>query len=130
MSNEISWMLELDVREGREEALRTLMAEMVDATRANEPDTLAYVWNFTGDGRTCHLYERYADSAAVLTHLGTFGARFASRFFDALQPTRFTVYGSPTAAARDALAGLNPVYMAPAAGFQRDAERLARYAPG
>lgn len=130
MSSEISWMLELDVREGREEALRTLMAEMVDATRTNEPDTLAYVWNFTGDGRTCHLYERYADSAAVLTHLGTFGARFAGRFFDALTPTRFTVYGSPTTAARDALAGLNPAYMEPAAGFQRDAERIARYAPG
>ena len=130
MSSEISWMLELDVREGHEEALRTLMAEMVDATRANEPDTLAYVWNFTADGRTCHLYERYGDSAAVLMHLGTFGARFADRFLGALKPTRLTVYGSPTTAARDALAGLSPAYMEPAAGFQRDADRAARYAPG
>ncbi len=130
MSSEISWMLELDVREGRETALRTLMAEMVDATRANEPDTLAYVWNLTADGGTVHLYERYADSAAVLTHLGTFGQRFADRFFDILKPTRFTVYGVPTASAREAMAGLRPVYMAPAAGFQRDADRAARYAPG
>ena len=73
----------------------------------------------SGDGKRCHIFERYVDSAAVLTHLGTFGERFAGRFLELLKPARFVVYGSPSAAVRDALAGFSPVYMQPLGGFSR-----------
>jgi quinol monooxygenase YgiN len=112
-------MLELDLQKGRESDFRALMAEMVAATQATEPGTLDYEWSLTTDGTRCHIFKRYADSAAVLAHLGTFGQRFAGRFLEALKPVRFVVYGSPSTAVQDALAGFSPVYMQPAGGFSR-----------
>jgi quinol monooxygenase YgiN len=119
MSSHVYWMLELDVHPGREDDFRALMAEMVSATQGNEPGTLNYEWATSADGTICHIYERYADSAAVMTHLATFGEQFAGRFLEVLKPTRFMVYGSPSAEVREALAGFEPVYMEPAAGFGR-----------
>ncbi len=119
MNSHVSWMLELQVQDGRENDFRALMTEMVSATDANEPGALNYEWSTSSDGKQCHLYERYEDSAATMTHLGTFGERFAGRFLEILKPTRFVVYGSPSTEVRGALAGFNPVYMEPAAGFSR-----------
>ena len=119
MSSHVSWMLELDVQEGRERDFRKIMAEMVEATKANEVGTLDYEWSVSADGKRCHVFERYVDSAAVLTHLGTFGERFAERFLEILKPVRIVVYGSPSTAVQEALAGFNPVYMQPVGGFSR-----------
>ena len=119
MSSYVSWMLELDVQEGRESDFRALMAEMVGATKTNEAGTLDYEWSTSADGKRCHIFERYVDSAAVLTHVGTFGERFAGRFLEILKPVRFVVYGSPSTAVQDALAGFEPVYMQPTGGFSR-----------
>ena len=119
MNSEVSWILELQVQDGRENEVRALMAEMASATQANEPGTLAYEWSTSADGKLCHLYEHYVDSAAVMTHLATFGERFAGRFLSVFKPVRFVVYGSPSGAVQEAVAGFGPVYMQPAAGFSR-----------
>ena len=115
----ICWMLEMDVQEGQENNFRTLIAEMVRATRANESGTLDYEWSISPDGKRCHSFERYVDDAAVLTHLGTFGDKFASHFLETFTPVKLVVYGSPSDAVRSALAGFNPVYMQPVEGFSR-----------
>jgi len=119
MDRNVYWMLELQVQPGRESDLKALTAEMVSATQSNEPGTLNYEWSTSADGTQCHLYERYADSAAAMLHLATFGERFAGRFLEALKPVRFVVYGAPTQELKDALAGFSPLYMQPAAGFSR-----------
>ena len=119
MNNNVYWLLELEIQAGRESDFRALMAEMVSATQANEPGTLNYEWSTSADGKLCHVYERYADSAATLIHLGTFGARFASRFLQILKPVRLVVYGSPSAAVKDGLAGFKPIYMQAVGGFRR-----------
>ncbi|MBI3934036.1 MAG: antibiotic biosynthesis monooxygenase [Acidobacteria bacterium] len=119
MAAEVSWMLELNVLPGREEAFRVLMNEMVAATHANETGTLNYEWSTSPDGHVCHIFERYADSAAVLTHLATFGEKFAGRFLDILRPARMVVYGSPSQEVKDALAGFKAHYMQPVGGFSR-----------
>jgi quinol monooxygenase YgiN len=119
MSDVISWVLELNIKEGKFDAFETLMNEMIAATRSDEPGALAYEW-FTSDDKTmCHIYERYADSTAVMAHLGNFGAKFAERFLDALEPTRLMVYGAPSDEARQALSGLNAVFMSQIGGFSR-----------
>lgn len=118
MSGVVSWNLQLSVRDGRLDDVRALMAEMVASTM-NEPGTLGYEWFLSPDGGTCHTCERYADSAAVLAHLGTFGARFADRFLACLQPTSLTVYGEPSTEARTALDGFGAVYLGPLGGFHR-----------
>ena len=119
MNNHVCWMLEMQVREGREDDFRALMAEMASATEANEPGTLDYEWSLSADGRLCHLWERYADSAAALVHGAAFASRYAARFFDVLATTRLTLYGSPSDEVKAALAPFNPVLMQPAAGFSR-----------
>lgn len=119
MKNNVYWMLELEIQAGRENDFRALMAEMVSATQENETGTLNYEWSTSADGKLCHIYERYADSAAVMTHLGTFGESFAGRFLEVLKPVRFVVYGSPSPAVKDALAGFSPSYMQAVGGFSR-----------
>ncbi len=119
MTGSVSWVLELQVQEGRSDELRALMEDMVSNTHSHEPGTLHYEWYMTADGRQCHLYERYADSAAALAHIHTFGAHFAGRFMSLLTPTRCTVYGSPDASVQRALSVLHPTYLGQAAGFHR-----------
>ena len=119
MSSHVYWILELEINPGREDDFRTLMAEMVSATQGNEPGTLNYEWTTSADGRVCHIYERYADSAAVMTHLAAFAERFAGRFMEVLTPSRFVVYGTPSAGVKEALADFDPTYMEPVAGFSR-----------
>jgi quinol monooxygenase YgiN len=119
MSSNVYWMLELEMQPGKEKDFRALMQEMVGATQKNESGALNYEWSTSADGKTCHIFERYADSAAVMTHLGTFGQKFADRFLGLLKPVRFVVYGSPNADVKNALAGFNPVYMQGVGGFSR-----------
>ena len=116
---EISWVFELAINPSRFEDLKTLMADMVEATRQNEVGTLNYEWAISDDQQVCHVYERYRDSAAVMTHLESFGANFAVRFMKVVKPARLVVYGTPSAQVKDGLAGLGPVYMASLGGFRR-----------
>lgn len=117
MSEQVYWVLQLQIHEGKEDAYRALMEEMVAAT-ADEPGALNYEWSIADDGRTVHIFERYADSAATLTHLQNFGA-FAKRFMGAADIKRFTVYGNPNAAAQKALTGAGARILAPWGGFSR-----------
>jgi quinol monooxygenase YgiN len=49
------------------------MNDMVESTKA-EPGALNYEWFISEDGTSCHIYERYADSAAAMVHMGHFPA--------------------------------------------------------
>ena len=119
MATDVSWILEVKVQPGREKDFLDLMNEMVAATHASEPGTLAYEWSTSADGSVCHIFERYADSTAVMTHLATFGEKYASRFLEVLKPVRFVVYGSPNEDVKKALAGFTTVHMTPVGGFSR-----------
>ena len=117
--NHVAWIFELIVNNGHDAAVGTLMTEMVDATRAGEPGTLVYEWYLSEDGRRLHIYERYADAAATLVHLGNFREHYMTRFFTALSPERMVVYGAADAAVRSALAQLTPPVMQQVGGFTR-----------
>ncbi len=119
MGDVVQWVLELNIKDGKFDAFDALMQEMVAATQSDEPGAHIYEWFVSDDRKTCHIYERYADSSAVMTHLGNFGEKFAGRFLDILEPTRLTVYGNPSDEARGALAGLNAVFMGQIGGFSR-----------
>jgi quinol monooxygenase YgiN len=118
MSEHVSWLLELAVKPGQLETFKTLMTEMVESTRA-EPGALVYEWSISDDGSVIHLYERYADSAATLTHLAAFGEKFAQRFLAGVEPTRLVVYGAPSEDVAEGLSAFSPTYMPAFAGFVR-----------
>jgi quinol monooxygenase YgiN len=118
MSDQVSWLLELAVKPGELENFKTLMAEMVESTQG-EAGVVMYEWWISDDGSAIHISERFADSAAVVTHLTAFGEKFAQRFLAAVDPTRLVVYGAPNDEAKEALSAFGPTYMAPLGGFAR-----------
>jgi len=118
MGSYVSWVIELALKPGKLDDFKALMDEMVESTQA-EPGTLGYEWFFSDDGSACHIYERYADSKAMLSHVGGFQEKFAARFLDMADVTRFVVYGSPSDEARKVLDGFGASYMAQLGGFAR-----------
>ena len=116
MSDNVYWILEAKIN--NLDDLTTLMHEMVESTQA-ETGALNYEWHVSEDKTICHIYERYADSAATMVHLGNFGAKFAGRFMAALEVTRFVVYGSPDEQVVNALSPMGVLFMPPFGGFVR-----------
>ncbi|MEM8999497.1 MAG: antibiotic biosynthesis monooxygenase family protein [Bacteroidota bacterium] len=115
--NNVIWTLEGTIKDGQKEVLETLMQEMV-GTVSKEPGTLHYEWTLAADGKSLHVYERYADEAATMAHLGTWST-FAERFMQAVTVTRFVVFSELPQKLKDAVAGLGPIYMKPIGGFAR-----------
>jgi len=116
MTDQVSWLLELAVKPGELDNAKAVLAEMVESAR-EEHGALIYQWSVSTDGSAIHIFERYADSAAVMTHLTTFGEKFAQRFLATVDPTRFVVYGEPNQEAKAALTAFGPAYMTPMGGF-------------
>ena len=119
MTERIFLDLPLSIKDGKLEDFRTLSEDMIGAVQANEPGTLNYEWTLSEDQKTCHTYERFADSAAALAHAGAFGANFAGRFLDCVDPIGFTVHGNPSDELKAALAACGPAYMTDSGGFAR-----------
>ena len=119
MSQNVYWLLKVDVNPGKLDDAQALMLEMIASTKDNEPRTLNYEWSFSADMSSVHIYERYSDSEATMVHLGNFGSSFAERFMQCFAPTGFSVYGEASSDVREALAGFGAEFYAPAAGFVR-----------
>jgi quinol monooxygenase YgiN len=119
MSSNISYVFEVAIKPGQLENFKALMKEMVEATQANEPKTLNYEWFISDDGTTCHTCERYADSAAVMTHMEAVRSSFSERYFAAAEPRRLVVYGNPSEEIKTMFGPLNALFLPPAAGFVR-----------
>ncbi|WP_170769477.1 putative quinol monooxygenase [Ruegeria lacuscaerulensis] len=103
MTNDIYWLLKLDLNAEKQSEFEALMAEMVAATR-NETGAKTYEWHQSDNA--IHIYERYASSEDAMIHMQNFGANFADRFMSLLTPVQFDVYGP---AKDDLLAALSPV---------------------
>ena len=119
MSEQVYLVIELAIKPGELDHFKELMTEMVDNTQTNEPNTLNYEWSISDDDKSCHLYERYADSAATITHLTAFGEKFGHRIMAIVEVTRFVVYGNPNSDVKEALSGFGAVFMSPIGGFAR-----------
>jgi len=118
MNQNVYWVIELAVNPGRFQDLETLVAELLEENR-EKVGFLTYGVSISGDRQVCHIYERFQDSAAIINHMQSFGPKFATRFFEILKPTRFVIYGTPSAEVKEAVAEFNPVYMTPLADFRK-----------
>ena len=117
-SQEVYWVVTLTVQPGQLAKFKTLIAALVAATQ-KEPGALDYRFNIADDQSNVDVFERYRDSEAVVSHVTqTFGPN-AEPILAIAKPTRFVVYGTPSAEAKKVLAGFNPVYVTPFDGFSR-----------
>ncbi|WP_339630599.1 antibiotic biosynthesis monooxygenase [uncultured Sneathiella sp.] len=119
MTGHVYWIFQLEIKPGEYENFEKLMTEMVDATKADEPDALNYEWSVSEDKKTCHILERFKDSDAALIHMGNFGSKFAGRFMEVLTPKLMTVYGDPSDNVLKGLSRLGAVHMPAVGGFSR-----------
>lgn len=110
MSDQISWHVELAVKEGQLESFRALTGEMVEFTRS-ESGVLSYQRFVSDDSKFVHVYERYADSAAALAHLRNFATNFSGRFVMMVDRKRFIVFGQPSDELRAVLDGFGAAYL-------------------
>ncbi|WNJ19353.1 antibiotic biosynthesis monooxygenase [Pontibacter sp. G13] len=118
MSDNIIWTVAGRIKDGQRPAFDALMEEMVETVR-KEPGTINYEWTIGQDNRTLQVYERYKDAQAAETHLPTWGS-FSGRFTEVVDITGFVVYCDLPDNLREAVAGLNPVYMTPIGGFAKN----------
>mgnify|MGYP001813926106 CR=1 FL=1 len=115
-TDDIYWVLTLDLAEGQDAAFEALMAEMVVATKG-EDGAKSYEWH--RNGNAVHIFERYETNGDAGIHLGNFGENFAERFLAILTPTRLEVYGPAEGGVREGLAGFGAVFYDQVGGFDR-----------
>lgn len=118
MSGNVLGISVVRIKPGQLDNFRAVVKELVVATQANEPGALAYEYFISPDGTFCHIYERYVDSTAVMTHMANF-SQFAERFMAAGEMTGLTLYGDPSEELREAVGGFNPAVIALMDGFVR-----------
>jgi len=88
------------------EAFKALIAEGIDKTRG-EPGNLQYDWFFNDDQTKCFVREAYADSDAVLAHMGNMGDTLG-QLVELGGGLEVDVFGNPSAALVEAAADLAP----------------------
>lgn len=113
----IAYIFTVKVNDGAMDDFSALASKMVEATKA-EDGCEAYEWFAADDGTTVHIYERFADDDALVTHFGNFQA-FQGDFFGVCKPAGMTVYGAPSGKAKEILDGMSARMMSPIDGFAR-----------
>jgi quinol monooxygenase YgiN len=115
---EIYWIVTCTVSPEQMTEFKKIVGQLIAAAK-NEAGTLAYEFSIDADQSIVHIFERYRNSDAIVSHVTqTFGP-FAERFLAAAQVRGFVVYGTPSTEVREVLAGFKPTYMTPFNGFTR-----------
>ena len=119
MNENIISMAEFLIKPGELDNFKALVKQMVEATQANEPDILTYEFFISEDGMRCQIVEQYANSAAVMTHLGHFGPTFGERFMALAEPKGAKVCGNLSDEVREIMSSFGATLFAPVGGFTR-----------
>ncbi len=97
-----------EVLPGQMDNFKQLVTRLVAAVAPEEPGTLVYEVALRPDQKTYDTIEVYQNSAAV--HGKHVRAEFLKELGQVRKTVKVVVYGFPDAQAKEALAGLNPVY--------------------
>src|SRR5437867_1133013 len=104
MGREVSWVVELELKDGRADQFRALSEEMVGVAQ-REPGTI--------------VYERYANVSVAAAHLRTFHEQFGDLFATLVTRKRFAVFGPANDEVKELLDGFGATYLTHLAGFSR-----------
>ena len=95
------------------------LEEIVAHVKANEPGALSYVYCLNEDESMLTIYERYRNNSAVLAH-GENMQPYIYIFENAVQVTKFLVFGPVNDEVRELLTGFGAEFQKPLAGFVRN----------
>ena len=107
-----------EVLPGQMDNFKQVAAKVIAAV-AEEPGTLMYEWSLRPDGKTFDAVELYKSSDAAIAHVKHVGGQFGKDLGQVQKEVSFVVFGNPSEEAKQAFAGLNPVYETPIEGFVR-----------
>ena len=103
---EIQVTARFSIHEGGLEEFKALAAEAVQAVRDQDTGTHQYDWFFSANLSECVVRERYADSQAVLDHIGHLGETLPALV--GVADLALEIYGDPSPELLEASAGLEP----------------------
>ncbi len=116
MFEHVGWIVEAKIEPGKEAVFRSVVSEIVDATR-QEPGTLNYQYFVSDDGDVL-VYERFSNVESAHVHVANWD-RFAPRWTAAAPPTRMVHLGDLPEELRERHAVLAPKLLKPFDGFAR-----------
>ena len=116
MFENIGWIVEGKIREGKRDEFKAVMEEIVAATSPEE-GTLNYQYYVSDEGDVL-VYERFRDVEAAHAHVTTWD-KYADRWAAAAEPTRMVHLGNLPQDLRDRHAALAPKLLRPFGGFAR-----------
>ena len=116
MFENIGWIVEAKIREGKRHEFAEIVAEIVAATRA-EGGTLNYQYFVSDDGDVL-VYERFANVESAHIHIGNWD-QFAECWVSAAPVTRMVHLGDLPDDLRERHAALAPKLLKPFDGFAR-----------
>ena len=96
---------------------RALGREITADNEAAEPGQMIFEWFI--DDHDVHIYERYTDLAAAVSHVQRFVANFAERFPQLVHPDPDELLRRTERRAEGSDPGFNPRYLGPVAGHAR-----------
>ncbi len=94
----------LKIHEGQIEKFKEVATECIATVKGKDKGTLKYDWFFSPDMKECILLESYADSNALLEHMGNQGDQLGQLF--ALADMSAEIYGNPSEEIRQLIASL------------------------
>ena len=100
--SEITLLVEIDVHEGKTDAFKAAVTELVASVEANEPGALRYDFYLSQDGRHDSNVEVFKDSDAVIAHMANV-RDLLPILLEAATFTRIEVLGDISAAALETL---------------------------
>lgn len=116
MFDNIGWIVEAKIKDGKREEFAAVMEEIVAETRKEE-GTLNYQYFVSDDGDVL-VYERFASVEAAHVHIDNWN-RFADRWLAAAPGTRMVHLGDLPDELRERHAALAPKMLKPFGGFAR-----------
>ncbi|MCG7521633.1 antibiotic biosynthesis monooxygenase [Ruegeria sp. Ofav3-42] len=116
MFENLGWIVEAQVKEGRQNDFKGVVEEIVAATRA-EGGTLNYQYYIADDGSVL-VYERFANIESAHTHITNWD-NFAERWLDAAPSTRMVYLGDIPREIQDRHSAISPKVYKPYNGFAR-----------
>ena len=116
MFENIGWIVEAKLNDGKREVFEAVMQESVGET-LKEGGTLNYQYYVSDDGDVL-VYERFKDVTSAHIHVDNWD-NFAKRWVEAAVPTRMVHLGNLPEDLRQRHAVLAPLWLKPYGGFAR-----------
>lgn len=120
--NQIQWIVEFSIEEGKYDQFRELIEKMIRIVESTEPGTKSYTWYIDEEKKTrCIVSEWYENSEAALAHLNGEGIKtiLIPKILTVATITRLEAYGNPSQELREAISKFGSKNYLYLSGFTR-----------